>query len=80
LVGIVPRQVCLTIKTEAKSLDLRRCHWRSMLPDHLGEVLRECIDLLLKEEKGGSKGTQLPFINNKGEFTHLIIRASMDKL
>jgi hypothetical protein len=36
--------------------------------------------LLLEEEKGGSKGTQLPFINNKGEFVHLIMNASKDKL
>jgi hypothetical protein len=48
--------------------------------DHLGKVLRQRIDLLLEEEKGGSNGTQLPFINNKGEFVHLIINASKDKL
>ncbi len=61
-------------------LDLRRCHWWSVLSDHLGKVLRESIDLLLEQEKGGLKGTQLPFINNKGEFIHLIINASKDKL
>ncbi len=36
--------------------------------------------MLLEKEEGGAKGTQLPFINNKGEFAHLIITASMDKL
>jgi hypothetical protein len=51
-----------------------------VLPNHLSKVLRQRIDLLLEKEKGGSKGTQLPLINNKGEFIHLIKRASKDKL
>jgi hypothetical protein len=51
-----------------------------VLPDHLSKVLWKTINLLLEKEKGGSKGTQLPFINHDGEFTHLIISAPMDKL
>jgi hypothetical protein len=70
----------LRIQPNTELFDLRGCHWRSVLPDHLSKVLRERIDLLLEKENGGSKGTQLPFINNKGEFVHLIIRASKDKL
>ena len=80
LASIVPRQVCLSMQTEAEPLDLRRCHWGSMLPNHLSKVLWKSIELLLEEEKGSTKGTQLPFINSKGEFSHLIISASMDKL
>lgn len=78
--SIVSCSARLPIQSSAELLDLRRCHWRPVLPDHLGKVLRERIDLLLEKEKGGSKGTQLPFINNKGEFVHLIIIASKDKL
>jgi hypothetical protein len=36
--------------------------------------------LLLEKEKGGSKGAQLPFINNNGAFIHLIGSTSKDKL
>ena len=70
----------LRIQPNTELFDLSGCHWRSVLPDHLSKVLRERIDLLLEKEKGGAKGTQLPFINNKGEFIHRIIRASKDKL
>jgi hypothetical protein len=37
---------------------------------HLGKVLRERINVLLEEEKGGTEGTQLSFIYDKGEFLH----------
>ena len=43
---------------------------------HFGEVLREGIDLLLEEEKGGTDGTQLPFVNDKGELLHRVVSAS----
>jgi hypothetical protein len=28
--------------------------------------------MLLEEEKGGTDGTQLPFVNDKGELLHLV--------
>ncbi len=78
--SIASCEACLLIQPNTEALDLRRCHWWSVLPNHLSKVLRQRIDLLLEKEKGGSKGTQLPLINNKGEFIHLIKRASKDKL
>ena len=41
-----------------------------MLAHHLGEVFGQGIDLLLQEKEGGFDGTQLPFVNNKGERLH----------
>ncbi|GEO19039.1 hypothetical protein MAE02_67350 [Microvirga aerophila] len=41
-----------------------------MLGYHLCEVFRESVNLLLEEEKGCTDGTQLPFVNDKGEFLH----------
>jgi hypothetical protein len=32
--------------------------------------------MLLEEEKGGTDGTQLPFVNDKGELLHLVESAS----
>ncbi len=61
----------LFIEPKAKSLDPDLRHRRSVLGDHFSKVLREGIDLLLEEEKGGTDGTQLPFVNNKGESLHL---------
>jgi hypothetical protein len=58
------------MKTKAEALDLGRCHRRSVRDGHLCEVLRERINVLLEEEKGGTDGTQLPFIYDKGEFLH----------
>ncbi len=78
--SIASRGAGLPIQSSAELFDLRRCHGWSVLPNHLSKVLRQRIDLLLEKEKGGSKGTQLPLINNKGEFIHLIKRASKDKL
>jgi hypothetical protein len=37
---------------------------------HLGLVFRECINLLLEEEKGCTDGTHLSFVSDKGEFLH----------
>jgi hypothetical protein len=56
---------CLPIQPSAELFDLKRCHWWPVLSDHPSKVLREGIDSLLEKEKGGSKGTQLPFINNR---------------
>jgi hypothetical protein len=56
------------MKTEM--LDLGCCHGHSVGGGHLGEVLRERIIVLLEEEKGSTDGTQLSFINDKGEFLH----------
>ncbi len=44
-----------------------------MLAHHLGEVLRQGTDLLLKEKEGRLDCTQLSFVNNKGESRHLIL-------
>jgi hypothetical protein len=41
-----------------------------VLAHHLGEVLGQGVDLLLQEKEGGFDGTQLPFVNNKGECLH----------
>jgi hypothetical protein len=41
-----------------------------MLCYRFGEVLRVSIDLLLEEEKGCTDGTQLSFVNHKGELLH----------
>jgi hypothetical protein len=43
-----------------------------MCGEHFSEVLREGINMLLKEEKGGTDGTQLPFVNDKGELLHWV--------
>ncbi|WP_201839053.1 hypothetical protein [Microvirga zambiensis] len=45
-------------------------HGRSVQRGHFCQILREGIDLLLEEKKSGSDGTQLSFINDKGEFVH----------
>jgi hypothetical protein len=65
-----------SIKAKAEMLDLGRRHWPSMSGEHFSEVLRESIDLLLEEEKGGTDGIQLPFVNDKGEFLHRVLLAS----
>ena len=88
--GAVKIRICLlkvardwtpcSIKLKAGMLDLGCGHWPSMCGEHFSEVLREGIDLLLEEEKGCTDGTQLPLIKYKGEFIHLIINASRDKL
>jgi hypothetical protein len=65
-----------SIKAKAEMLDLGRRHWPSIRGEHFSEVLRESIDLLLEEEKGGTDGTQLPFVNDKGEFFHGGLSAS----
>jgi hypothetical protein len=59
-------------KAKAEMLDLRRRHRLPMCSYHFGEVLREGIDLLLEEEKGSTDGTQLSFINDKGELLHRV--------
>jgi hypothetical protein len=47
-----------------------------MCGEHFSEVLREGINMLLEEEKGGTDGTQLSFINDKGECLHRVRSAS----
>ena len=37
---------------------------------HLCEVFGKCVHVLLKEKKGCTDGTQLSFVNDKGEFLH----------
>jgi len=61
---------------KAEMLDLGSGHWPSMCGEHFSEVLREGINMLLEEEKGGTDGTQLPFVNDKGELFHLVESAS----
>jgi hypothetical protein len=58
------------MKTKAEVLDLGRRHRHSVRGGHLCEVLRGRINVLLEEEKGGTDGTQLSFIYDKGEFLH----------
>jgi hypothetical protein len=69
LTSMVPL-LCPVIKVEAEPLDLGHRHRLAVLGDHLSEVLWKRINLLLEEEKGGTDGTQLPFVNDKGEFLH----------
>ncbi|MBO1906335.1 hypothetical protein KHP60_14265 [Microvirga sp. 3-52] len=57
-------------------LDLGRRHGLFMRGYHFREVLRKGINLLLEQEKGGTDGTQLPFVNDKGELFHGIGSAS----
>ena len=57
------------METKAEALDLGPLHGRSVRGYHLGEVFGKCINLLL-EEKGCTDGTQLSFVNDKGEFLH----------
>jgi hypothetical protein len=61
---------CCFVKTNAELFDLGRWHRRSARGDHLGEVFRKCVHLLLKEEKGCTNDTQLSFVNDKGELRH----------
>jgi len=58
------------METKAEALDLGHLHGRSVRGYHLGEVFGKCINLLLEEEKGCTDGTQLSFVNDKGEFLH----------
>jgi hypothetical protein len=44
--------------------------------DHLSEVFGKGIDLFPEQEKGGTNGTQLSFINDKGELLHRVGSAS----
>ncbi len=56
--------------------DLRRRHGHPVRGYHLGEVFGKGINVLLEEEKGCTDGTQLSFINDKGEFLHWDASAS----
>lgn len=47
-----------------------------MLGYHFSEVFGKSINLLLKKEKGCTDGTQLSFVNDKGEFLHWGVLAS----
>ena len=48
-----------------------------MLGHHLRKILRQGVDLLLQEKEGGFDGTQLPFVNNKGECLHANLPAEI---
>ena len=86
LYGAIKMRICLLkiirgwtrgfIKAKAEMLDLGHRHGLPICGYHLREVLREGINLLLKEEKGGTDGTQLSFVNDKGEFLHGVVSAS----
>ena len=64
------------METKAEALDLGHLHGRSVRGYHLGEVFGKCINLLLEEEKGGTDGTQLSFVHDKGELLHGVGSAS----
>src|SRR3954471_3537516 len=68
--SIVSNRPCRFLKTNAEAFDFGHGHSLSMCGYHLGKVLRERINVLLEEEKGGTEGTQLSFIYDKGEFLH----------
>ncbi len=68
--SVVPDRSCCLAKTKAETLNLGHRHRRSVRRYHLGEVFRKGINVLLEEEKGGTDGTQLSFVHNKGEFLH----------
>jgi hypothetical protein len=61
---------CCLVKANAKLFDLGCRHGRSVRGDHLCEVFRKCVHLLLQEEKGCTNDTQLSFVNDKGELRH----------
>jgi hypothetical protein len=75
LTSMVPL-LCPVIKVEAEPLDLGHRHRLAVRGYHLGEVFGKCINLFLEEEKGGTDGTQLPFVNDKGELLHGVGSAS----
>ena len=75
LTSMVPL-LCPVIKVEAEPLDLGHRHRLAVLGDHLSKVLWKRINLLLEEEKGGTDGTQLPFVHDKGELLHGVVSAS----
>ncbi|WP_262273633.1 hypothetical protein [Microvirga yunnanensis] len=56
--------------------DLRHRHGHSLRGYHLGEVFGKCIHVLLEEKKGYTDGTQLSFVNDKGELIHRVESAS----
>jgi hypothetical protein len=84
--GAVKVRICLLkiirgwprcfIKAKAEMLNLGRRHGLSMRGYHFREVLRKGINLLLEQEKGGTDGTQLPVVNDKGELLHRVESAS----
>jgi hypothetical protein len=46
-----------------------------MLTEHLRQILRKHIDLLLQEKERGLYCTQLSLVDDKGEFFHLFLMA-----
>jgi hypothetical protein len=58
-------------KAARKLADLLLGHGWPMLAQHISEVLGKSIDLLLQKKEGRLDGTQLSFVNNKGEWLHL---------
>ena len=68
--------LCRFMETKAEALDLGHLHGRPVRGYHLGEVFGKCINLLLEEEKGCTDGTQLSFVNDKGELLHRVVSAS----
>jgi hypothetical protein len=67
---MISDRFCCLVKTDAELFDFGRRHGRAVPGDHLCEVFRKCVHLLLKEEKGGTNDTQLSFVNDKGELRH----------
>lgn len=67
---MISHRSCCLVKTKAELFDLGRRHGRPVRGDHLCEVFRKCVHLLLKEEKGCTNDTQLSFVNDKGELRH----------
>jgi len=66
--NIVWYRSCRFLETKAGALDLGHLHGRSARGYHLGEVFRQCINLLLEEEKGCTDGPQLSFVTTRVSF------------
>ncbi len=64
--------LCCFVKSKAELFNLGRRHGRSVRGDHLCEVFRKCVHLLLKEENGCTNDTQLSFVNDKGGLRHVV--------
>lgn len=68
--SMISYRSCRFVKTNAELFNLGGRHGRAVRGDHLCEVFRKCVHLLLEEEKGGTNDTQLSFVNDKGELRH----------
>src|SRR4051812_2336317 len=68
--SMISDRSCCFVKTKAELFDLGCRHRRPVRGDHLCEVFRKSVHLLLKEEKGCTNDTQLSFVDDKGELRH----------